>query len=146
MNTTSRSTANRCSLMPRIISPSTNAEKSLLTASRKDVDRRVVGCEHPDLHHVGVRHGDTAIGPVVVAVVVRVVLQLVRQTVDHDRAAAVPVPCARALQVLLVRVRDLDREKVVAARIAPLEAVAPLGRTEVSGALLLSHRAQTEGD
>src|SRR6202163_2379140 len=124
---------------------STNSGKSLLTLG-KDVYRHVVGCEHPDLHHVGVRHGDAAIGPVVAAIVVRVVPQLVRQTVDHDRAAAVPVPCPRALQIQRVRVRHLDREEVVAAGIAALEAVAAFGRAEVSGALLLSHRAQAERD
>src|ERR1700730_778416 len=105
---------------------STNSEKSLLTLGQ-DVDRHVVGCEHPDLHHVGVRHGDAAIGPVVVAIVVRVVLQQVRQTVDHDRAAGIPVPCPRPLQILRIRVRHLDREEVVAPGIAALEGGGPFG-------------------
>ena len=63
-------------------------------------------------------------------------LQLVRQAVDHDRAAGIPVVAPGVLQVRLVRVGHLDGEEEIAARIAADQAVVALRRAEVAGALL----------
>ena len=99
-----------------------------------------VGVMQPDLQHVGVRDGDAAVRPVAVLVIGRRVTQIVGQPVNHDLAARRQPVAARALQILVVGVGDLDRQEVLAARIAPGQLVVPFGRTEVAFLLLGAHR------
>ena len=96
--------------------------------------------------HVGVRDGDAAVGPVAALVIARRVLQLVRQAVDHDRAAGVPAVAAGVLDVVVVGVGDLDREEVVAAGIAAGQAIVAFGRAEIAFALLVADGIQPERD
>ena len=113
---------------------------------RQDIDRCVIRRQQPDLHHVGVRQGDAAIGPVGDLVIRRCVLQLVGEPVDHDRAAGIPMILACTSEVGLVRIGDLERKEVFAARIAAREEVVPLGSTEVAGTLFLADRIDSESD
>src|SRR6185437_12215525 len=124
---------------------SMNSESTtLLSMLGKDIDRRAVAGEEPYLDHVGVGDGDAAVGPVIVLVVPGGVLQAVRQPVDHDRAAGLPVVHARTLGVLGVGVRDLNGQEVIAARIAPRQAVPALRSAEIAVALLRSDRLEAK--
>ncbi len=79
-------------------------------------------------------------------VVRRRVLQLVGESVDHDRSAGVPVIPVRPFHVGLVRIGDLDREKIIAAGIPAREKVPSLGSAQIAGALLLPDRIHSKGD
>ena len=57
-------------LQARACDSETDARPSVEATSRLDLDRRIRRRHQPDLDHVGVRHGDTAFGPVDVRVVV----------------------------------------------------------------------------
>ena len=76
----------------------------------------------------------------------RRVLQRVRQAVDHDAAAGFASDCAGRAPDRVVRVGHLDREEVVAARIAARQIVGAFGRAEVPRALLLADGVQSERD
>ena len=111
-----------------------------------DVDRRVVRHEHPDLEHVRVRDRDAAVGPVLRRVVVEALARLVREAVQHDRAAGLAAALARARHVVRARIRDLHRQEVVAARVAAHQPVAPFGGAEVAFAFLVADRIEAERD
>ena len=74
------------------------------------------------------------------------VFEGIGQAVDHDGAARCPSVLARTQLVGLVRIGHLNREKVLAPRVAPRKIIASLRRAEVVLALFLSHRAQAERD
>src|SRR5689334_2972757 len=86
-------------------------------ALRLDVDRNVVRRHHPDFHHVRVGDGDATIRPVLSGVVVRGMARIVRHAVDHDGTAGLPAIAAGAAQILVVGIRDLDRQEEIAARV-----------------------------
>ena len=77
--------------------------------------------------HVGVGHGDAAVGPVPALVVGRAGAAAGSAAVDHDRAARHPSRCGGPVcRSASFGIGDLDREEEVAARVAPREAVAAL--------------------
>src|SRR5882724_963970 len=96
-----------------------------------DIDRNIVLGAHPHFDHIGVRERYAAVGPVIRLIIRRRVVRRVGETVDHDGAAGSPAFPVRPQFVLLVRVGDLNGEKVVAAGIAPRQEVMALGRPEV---------------
>src|SRR5580658_329577 len=113
---------------------------------RIDFDRYIVLSAHPHFDHVGIGQGDAAVRPVVRFVVGSRMLGLVGEAVNHDRAPGRPAVLARAHLVVLVRIRHLNGQKVLAAGIAPGQEVTPLRGPKVVFALFLSGRTQAELD
>ena len=77
--------------------------------SGADINWRFFFRHKPDIDHIGVGYGNTAIGPVPVPVTGFAVLWLVGLPVNHDLAARVDTLGPRASDVLLIRVGDMQR-------------------------------------
>ena len=89
-----------------------------------------------------VRDGDAAGGPVFPLVLEfkEECRNLVRVAVDHDVAAGLVVTFFRGLDLLRVRIRNLQRQMKLAFGIVPLDGVIALGRLVVAGLDLCSDR------
>src|SRR5262245_38747024 len=103
-----------------------------ISASRAYLDRRSVIDELPDLVHLIVRHGNTAIGPVEGAMRLCHPALAVGKPVDHHPVAGRHACAAREREVVLVRVGDVQRAVEDAVLQPPIDHVPTLGRAAVA--------------
>src|SRR5262245_26173274 len=126
-----------------------NAKRGGRTKSRTlrtNLDRRPVIDELPDLVHLVVGHRDAAVGPVEPLMRVSDPARRVRQPVDHHATARRESGPAREVQVLLVRVRDVQREVEAALRAARRDDLAPVRRAPGPLVALGAPRVPAERD
>src|ERR1035438_3924344 len=103
-------------------------------------DRRALSHQPPDLVHLLVRHRDTPLRPVALQP------DPVPQTVYHDAPAGVSPRLARARHVRRIRVRNMQRQMVLAARVPPVDGVPPLRRSPVAFLALGTFRLRPQRD
>src|SRR5262245_8638422 len=126
-----------------------NAKRGGRTKSRTlrtNLDRRPVIDELPDLVHLVVRHRDAAVRPIVRAVHVADPALAFGQTVDHHVAAGLDARAAREVEVIGVRIRDVQSAVKATLREARVDPITTLGRPPVTLVSLRPRRAPAESD
>src|SRR5690554_58139 len=86
----------------------------------------------PDGQHVAIAEGDAAVGPVLLILYLKPIVDVVGHAVDHDHAAGVEARSFGLGSVLAVRIGDAQRAEIVALGIAPVDVVDAFRCTVVS--------------
>ena len=114
--------------------------------SGKDFDRRVVGRHQPDIDHVGVGHGDTAIGPVLGPIIGLGIGRRIGLAVNHDRSTRIRSLESCLAPIVGVGVGNVYRQEKIAVGVAHIEQVTAFGCFEIALHTLVALGTYTQGD